>query len=152
MKCSLAISNFLEEISSLPHSTVSPLFLFHWSLRKAFLSLLVILWNSAFKWEYLSFSPLPLAPLLFTAICFLRPPQTAILPFLHFFFLGMVLLTASCTMAWTSVQPLQALLSDLLPWIYLSLPLYNRKGFALGHTWMVYWFSLLSSIKAWIWQ
>ncbi|KAB0345739.1 hypothetical protein FD754_022665 [Muntiacus muntjak] len=25
----------------------------------AFLSLLVILWNSAFKWEYLSFSPLP---------------------------------------------------------------------------------------------
>ena len=29
----------------------------HWSLRKAFLSLLGILWNSAFKWVYLSFSP-----------------------------------------------------------------------------------------------
>ena len=27
----------------------------HWSLRKAFLSLLAILWNSAFKWVYLSF-------------------------------------------------------------------------------------------------
>ena len=41
----------------------------HWSLRKAFVSLLAILWNSAFKWIYLSFSPLPLASLLFTDIC-----------------------------------------------------------------------------------
>ena len=32
----------------------------HWSLRKAFLPLLAILWNSAFKRVYLSFSPLPL--------------------------------------------------------------------------------------------
>ena len=30
----------------------------HWSLRKAFLCLLAILWNSSFKWVYLSFSPL----------------------------------------------------------------------------------------------
>ena len=29
----------------------------HWSLKKAFLSLLAILWNSAFKCLYLSFSP-----------------------------------------------------------------------------------------------
>ena len=28
-------------------------------------------------------------------------------------------------------------LSDLIPWIYLSLPLHNHKGFDLGHTWMV---------------
>ena len=28
----------------------------HWSLRKAFLFLLAILWNSAFRWVYLSFS------------------------------------------------------------------------------------------------
>ena len=41
----------------------------HWSLRKAFLSLHDILWNSAFKWVYLSFSPLPLASLLFLDIC-----------------------------------------------------------------------------------
>ena len=27
--------------------------------------------------------------------------------------------------------------SKLIPWIYLSLPLYNCKGFDLGHTWMV---------------
>jgi len=41
----------------------------HWSLRKAFLSFLAILWNSAFKWVYLSFSPLLFASLPFTAIC-----------------------------------------------------------------------------------
>ena len=50
-----------------------------WSLRKAFLFLLAILWNSAFKWEYLFFSPLLYTSLHFTAI--LRPRQTTILPF-----------------------------------------------------------------------
>ena len=41
----------------------------HWSLRKAFLSLLAILWDCVFKWVYLSFSPLLFASHLFTAIC-----------------------------------------------------------------------------------
>ena len=41
----------------------------HWSLRKVFLSLLAILWNSAFKWVYLSFSPLPFTSLLFSTVC-----------------------------------------------------------------------------------
>ena len=41
----------------------------HWSVRKAFLFLLAIFWNSEFKWVYLSFSPLLFASLLFTAIC-----------------------------------------------------------------------------------
>ena len=31
-------------------------------------------------------------------------------------------------------------LSDLIPGIYFSLPQYIRKGFDLGHTWMVKWF------------
>ena len=31
----------------------------HWSLMKAFLFLLAILWNTTFKWVCLSFSPLP---------------------------------------------------------------------------------------------
>ena len=57
MKCSLGISNFLEEISSLLILLFSSVFL-HWSLRKSFLSLLAILWNSAFKWIIFSFSPL----------------------------------------------------------------------------------------------
>ena len=48
----------------------------------------------------------------------------------------MILITVSCTILQTSVHILQALcLSDLIPWIYLSLPLYNCKGFYLGHTW-----------------
>ena len=68
MKCSLGISNFREEIASLSHSVV---FLYFYALitEKALFSLLAILWNSAFKWEYLSFSPLLFASLLFTAIC-----------------------------------------------------------------------------------
>ena len=61
MKCSLGISNFLEEISSLSHSVV---FLYFLALiAEAFLSLLAILWNSAFICLYLSFSPLLFTPL-----------------------------------------------------------------------------------------
>ena len=106
---------------------------FHWSLRKAFLSLLAILRNSAFKWVCLSFSPLTLAFLLFWAIC--KASSDNHFSFLHFFSLGLVLITASCTMSRTSVCSSSASLSDLIPWIYLSLPLYNHKGFDLGHTW-----------------
>ena len=40
-----------------------------WSLRKDFLSLLAILWNSAFKWVYLSFSPLLFTSFLYPAVC-----------------------------------------------------------------------------------
>ena len=65
----------------------------HWSLRKAFLPLFALLWNSAFKWEYLSSSPLLFASLLFTAIC--KAYSDSHFAFLDFFFLGMVLLTVS---------------------------------------------------------
>ena len=41
----------------------------HRLLKKAFLSLLAILWNSSFRCLYLSFAPLLFAFLLFTAIC-----------------------------------------------------------------------------------
>ena len=40
----------------------------HWSVRKVFLFLLAILWNSVFRCLYLSFSPLPFASLLFSDI------------------------------------------------------------------------------------
>ena len=115
MKCSLGISKFLEEISSL-----------HWSLRKAFSSLFAILWNSAFKWVYLSFSSLPLASLLFSAIC--KASSDNHFAFLHFFLLGMVLITAGFTVSGTSIHSSSGSLSDLIPWIYLPLPLYNRQG------------------------
>ena len=77
MKCSLGISNFLKR------SLVFPVLLFssislHWSL-------LAILCNSAFKWVYVSFSLLLVNSLFFTAI-HVRPPQRAILLFLHFFY------------------------------------------------------------------
>jgi len=91
----------------LKRSLVFPILLFssiylHWSPRKAFLSLLAIIWNSAFKRVYLSFSPLPIASLLFSAIC--KPSSGNHFAFLHFFFLGMVLITASCTMSRTFVH------------------------------------------------
>ena len=63
MKCSFSISNFLEEIYR-----SFPFYYLHWSLRKAFLSLLAILWNSALKWKYLSFSPLLFISHLFITI------------------------------------------------------------------------------------
>ena len=46
MKCSFGISDFLEEIPSLPILLFSSISL-HWPLKKAFFSLLTILWNSA---------------------------------------------------------------------------------------------------------
>ena len=38
-------------------------------MQKAFSSLPAILWNSAFKWDYLPFSLLPFTSLLLSAIC-----------------------------------------------------------------------------------
>jgi len=106
MKCSLGISNFLDEISSLSHSIV---FLYFFALitEEGFLvslcySLELWIQNSAFRWVYLSFSPLPFASLLFTAIC--KATSDNHFAFLHFFFLGMVLITASCTVSQTSIH------------------------------------------------
>ena len=139
------VPNFAWNISLvslifLKRSLFFPILLFssislHWLLRKVFSSLLAILWNSAFKWEYLSFSPLPLASLLFWTVC--KPSSDSHFVFLHFFFLGMVLITTSYTMSWTSIHSSLGTLSDLIPWIYFSLPSYNHKGFDLCHTWMV---------------
>ena len=84
---------------------------------------------------YLYFSPFP-----FTSFhsYLLRPPQTTILPFCISF---------SWEWSWSLPpiqchKPLSIVLqvlcqSDLIPWIYFSLPLYNCKRFELGHTWMI---------------
>ena len=50
----------------------------HCSLKKVFLSLLAILWNSAFRWIIFPF--LLCLSLLFFSQLFVRPPQTTILP------------------------------------------------------------------------
>ena len=116
MKCYFGISHFLEEISSLPHSFVF-LYLFALIAEEGFLSLLAILWNSAFKWEYLLFS------FAFHFSSIHRPPQTTILSFCISFPRGWSwsLPPVQCHEPPSIV--LQALLSDLIPWIYLSLPL-----------------------------
>ena len=62
------ISNFIEEIFSPSHSIV---FLYFFALitEEGFLISPCYSLGSAFKWNYLSFSPLLFASLLFTAIC-----------------------------------------------------------------------------------
>ena len=120
----------LVSLIFLKRSPVFPILLFssislHWMLRKAFLSLLTILWNSAFSYLYLSFSPLLFSSLLFTAIC--RAPSDSHFAFLHFFFLGMVLIPVSCTMSQTSVRRSSGSLSDLISSIYFSFPLHSCK-------------------------
>src|SRR5574340_385537 len=107
----------LVSLIFLKRSLIFPILLFssislHRSLRKAFFSLLAILWNSVFKWVYLSFSPLIFA-FLFTAIC--KAFSDNHFSFLHFFFLGMVLIPVSCTMSQTSIHSSSGTLSDLVP-------------------------------------
>ena len=123
----------------------------HCSFKKGFLSLLTIQWNSAFSWVYLSLSPLPFGSLLSLALC--KASSDNHFAFLHLFFLGIVFVTASYTVLGPLSIVLQALcLPDLITWIYSSLPLYRHKGFDLDHILMALWFSLLSSIKDWIFQ
>ena len=131
MKCSLDISDFLEEIFSLSHFIVFLCFL-HCSFKKASLSFLAILWNSALGCVYLFLSPLPFASLLFSAIC--KASSDNHFAFLHSFSLG-CLWSPPPIQCYEPLSIVQALcLSDLIPGIYLSPLLYNHKGFALGHT------------------
>ena len=102
--------------------------------------LLAILWNSAFKWVYLSFSPLPFTSLLFTVIC--KASSDNHFACFAFLFLGdgldaCLLYSVQCPIQCPPSIVLQALcLSDLIPWIYFSLPLYNRVQDP-GH-WLMY--------------
>ena len=79
------ISNVLDEISSLSHSIIVLYFfcIHHW--RRLFLYLLAILCKSAFRRVYLSFYPLPLASLLFSAIY--KASSDNHFAFLHFLIL-----------------------------------------------------------------
>jgi len=104
----------LVSLMFLKKTLVFPFLLFtsislHWSLRKAFLSLLSILWKSEFKWVYLSFSPLLFTSLLFIAIS--KASSDSHLPFLHFFFLGMFLIPVFYTVSGTSVHSSSGTLS-----------------------------------------
>ena len=140
---SLLLLSFIVPISAwnvplislifLKRSLIFPILLFssislHCSLMKAFFTVLAILWNSAFSCIYLSLLSLLFISLLFWAIC--KASSDNLFAFLHFFFLGMVLVTASHTM----LQPLSVVLQAfciayLILWIFLSLPLYNQRAF-----------------------
>jgi len=122
MKCSLGISNFLEEISSLSHSTVLYFFdhLGRLSVSPCYSSELSVQMGISF------FSFLPFVSLLFSAIW--KTSSDNHFAFLYFFFLGMVLITTSCTILRNSVNSSAGILSDLIPWIYLSFLQYNCKG------------------------
>ena len=116
----------LVSLTFLKRSLVFPILLFpsislHCSLKKAFLSLLAILWNFAFRWVYLSFSLLPFISLLFSTIC--KASSDSSFALLHLFG-GMVLVSTFSTMLQTSVLCSSALcLSDPILWIYLSVSL-----------------------------
>ena len=81
----------------------------HCSFKKTFLSLLALFWNCAFRWAYFSLPPLLYASLLFPTIY--KTSSDKHLAFLHFFFLGMILVTASCRVLWTSVHSSSGTLS-----------------------------------------
>ena len=81
------------------------------SFKKACLYLLTILWKSAFSWVYLSLSLLPFASSLFSAIC--KVSSDNHFAFLHFFYFGMVLVTASCIMLETSFHSSSGTLSTI---------------------------------------
>ena len=93
MKCSLDISNCLEKIFSLSHSIVF-LYFFAFITEEGFLI------SPCYSLELciqMGISFLLCLSLLFSSQLFVRPLQATILPFLHFFSLGMVLIPASCT-------------------------------------------------------
>ena len=114
-KCSLGILNFLEETCSLSHSIVFLCFFAliteegvlispFYSLELCIQMLISFPFSFAFHFSYfISY----LKGLLRQPFC---------------------LTTASCTMSQNSVHSSSGNLSDLIPWIHLSLSLYNRKG------------------------
>ena len=108
MKCFLVISNFHEEISRFSHSIVF-LYFFALIIEEGFLISPCYSLESAFKWIYLSFSPLPFVSLLFTVMC--KASSDNHFAFLHFFSLGMVLIPVSCTMSQTSIHSSSGTLS-----------------------------------------
>ena len=90
----------------LKRSLAFPLLLFYSIIKhcslKVFLSYLATFWNSAFNWMHLSLSPLLFASLHSSAIC--KALSENHFAFLLFFFFGMILFTASCTILQTSVH------------------------------------------------
>ena len=131
MKCSPGISNFLEEISSLSHSII---FLYFFTLITKEGLLISPCYSLEFciKMDIYFLFCFAFHFLLFTAIC--KASSDSHFAFFHFFFLGMVLITACCTVSQTSIHSSSSTLSIRYNPLNLSLLLYNHQGFDLGHT------------------
>ena len=99
MKCSLGMSNFLEEISSLFQSIVYLCF-FALVAEESFLISSCYCLELCIQLFISFFFSFVFASRLFSAIC--KASSDNHFAFLHFFCLGMVLITASCTMSQTS--------------------------------------------------
>ena len=134
MKYSLGISNFLEQISSLSHSFI---FLCVCVCVPGLLLLLLLfpivqlrrfsyLQNFEFSCVYVSLLPLPFAS-LFSTIC--KASSVNHFAFLHFFFLGMLLVTTPCTMLWIFVHSSSCTVSTRSNPLNLFVTWYNHKGF-----------------------
>ena len=108
MKCSLGISNFLEEISSLSHSVV---FLYFFALitEEGFLISSCCSLEFCIQMGISFLFSLLFTSLLFSAIC--KASSDKHFAFLLLFFLGMVLIPASYTMSWTFVRSSSGTLS-----------------------------------------
>ena len=89
---------------------------------------------SALEWYHHCFSLL-----FFPQLSVWKPSQTTTLPSCIFFPLGWFWSLPPVQRYEPFSHSFSGSLStrlDLITWIYLSLPLYNHKGFDLGHTWM----------------
>ena len=132
MKCSLGISYFLEEISSLSSSVVC-LYFFALNAEEGFLMSPCYSLELCFQMFISFLSSFVFAYLLFTAIYKASPESH--FAFGHFFSMRMVLIPVSHTMSQTSVHSSLGTLSfRSSPLNYFSLPLCNHTGFDLGHT------------------
>ena len=135
-------SNFLEEICSLSHSIVF-LYFFTLFIEKGFF--ISPCYSLLFCYS-LIFPFLPCFSLLFFLQLFVKPPQTNT-AFLHLFLwddFGHWLLYNIMNLC-----PHFFRHSVYQIWLFGStchLHCINHTGFDLGHTWMTWWFSLLSSI------
>ena len=92
----------LVSLIFLKRSLVFPILLsssisLHWSLRKAFLSLLEIFFGFSIEMGISFLFSFAFCFPLFTAVC--KASSERHFAFMHFFFLGMVLIPVSCTMS-----------------------------------------------------
>ena len=106
MKCSLGIFHFLEDLLSFVFYCF-PLFLCI-DHQEGFLISPCFSLDLCIQMD-ISFSLLPFTTLLFSSVC--KASSNNYFAFLHFFFLGMVLITVSCTKSHTSIDSSSGTLS-----------------------------------------